>query len=133
METTEPYCKGTLLADASIIEAVHACLHQLGVFSASFWSENALQQRSWLWLLDSFVALLSFWLDWFAPFFSPASFALLSDVHDVLYDFRKNSGKKLGKNFIHLRVNWDLSKIVQEGQRIHQEKKSPTQTSDAAV
>lgn len=79
-------------------------------FSASSWSENALQQWSWLWLLDSFVALLSFWLDWFAPFFSPASFVLLSDAHDVLYDFREFFlVKSWGKIFIHPRVNRDLS------------------------
>ncbi|KXG27221.1 hypothetical protein SORBI_3006G233400 [Sorghum bicolor] len=55
-------------------------------FSASSWSENALQQWSWLWLLDSFVALLSFWLDW--------EFFLV---------------KSWGKIFIHPRVNRDLS------------------------
>jgi hypothetical protein len=80
--------------DASIIEAVHASLHQLGlgVFSPSFWSDEkecvAAMVAGCGCLIPSSPCLP------FALFFllPASSFAHLSDVHHVLLcecDFRK--------------------------------------------
>lgn len=87
-----------LLADDSIIEAVHACPHHTGFIFPLFGVRMCCRNGRGCGCLIPSSPCLPFGLIGMHPSFSGHSFAPLFGVHHVLYDFKDFFS---GKKFVH--------------------------------